>query len=74
MKKLAVLAALVALPLSASMAGPGSKPKKNKPLETAVACVLKGMESGAYSTMTSEQLADYCIDAAIRVHGADYTP
>jgi hypothetical protein len=78
MKKLAIVASLAAVPflLTSAVAGPGphSKPKPDKAMKTAIECVLKGMEAGAYATMTSEALADYCIDAAIRVHGADYDP
>lgn len=75
MKKFAVVVSLLAVPafLVPALAGPDKKPKKDKPLETAVHCVLAGMNAGAYGTLTSEALADYCVDVAKRVHGADYT-
>jgi len=74
MKKLVLAVSLMATPflLTPAFAGPCPKPKDA--LKTAVSCILEGMESGAYNTLTAEQLADYCIDVALRVHGADYAP
>ena len=74
MKKLFVISALVALPFTSALAQDKGKPKDSKVMKTAIECALNAVDAGAYSTMTSEALADFCVDLAIRLHEADYEP
>ncbi len=73
MKKLFVISSLVALPFTSALAQ-HPKPKDSKVMKTAIECALNAVDAGAYSTMTSEALADFCVDLAIRLHEADYEP
>lgn len=73
MKKLLVVASLMTLPFTSALAQAKPKPK-DKAMKTAIECVLEAVGAGAYSTMTPEALADFCVNLAILVHEADYDP